>query len=62
MHRLRYLLVIFVILASLVVVTPALIKALPDRYVLRLPEPLQKYGLPEDTVALLPTAVAPQAA
>ena len=62
MRRLRYLLVIFVILASLVVVTPALIKALPDRYVLRLPEPLQKYGLPEDTVALLPTTVAPQAA
>ncbi len=62
MHRVRYLLVIFIILASLIVVTPALIKALPDRYVMRLPEPLQKYGLPENTVALLPTTQAPRAA
>ena len=62
MHRARYLLVIFIILASLIVVTPALIKALPDRYVLRLPQPLQKYGLPEDSVALLPTTQAPRAA
>lgn len=45
----------------LMIAVPAAIRALPDRYVVRLPEPLQKYGLPDDRVALLPTASAPVA-
>ncbi len=62
MAKFRYLLVAFIVLASLIVATPAFIRALPDRYVMRLPEPLQKYGLPEDNTPLLPTTAAPQTA
>lgn len=51
-----------VLIAGLIIATPALIEALPDRYVLRLPEPLQKYGLPQSENSFLPTAVAPNAA
>jgi Peptidase_C39 like family/Tetratricopeptide repeat len=43
-------------LAGMVLAVPVVIGALPDRYVVRFPEPLQKYGLPENDVALLPTA------
>jgi len=38
---------------------PAILKAMPDRYVARLPEPLQKIGLPEDREAILPTVASP---
>lgn len=59
MNRYRLLLVTVFFLVGLILATPVLIGALPDRYVFRLPEPLQKYGLPENQVALLPTAEAP---
>ena len=36
-----------------------MLKAMPDRYVMRLPEPFQKLGLPENSVALLPTVEHP---
>ncbi len=50
------------LLCGAILATPLLIRALPDRYVFRLPEPLQKYGLPENEVSLLPTVEAPVAA
>ena len=62
MNRYRLLLVTVFFFVGLILAAPALIGALPDRYVFRLPEPLQKYGLPENQVALLPTAEAPVAA
>jgi hypothetical protein len=37
---------------------PALLRAVPPRYLARLPQPLQAYGPPEQTVALLPTVAA----
>jgi hypothetical protein len=38
---------------------PAFLKALPSRYLARLPEPLQEIGAPAVTSPILPTAVAP---
>ena len=62
MNRYRVLLVTVFFLFGLVLAAPALIGALPDRYVFRLPESLQKYGLPQDQSPLLPTVSAPAAA
>ena len=62
MGKYRLLIFMAVLLLVLIVATPALIGMLPDRYVYRLPEPLQKFGLPEEQVALLPTANAPVSA
>lgn len=42
--------------------TPALLRAIPPRYLVRLPEPLQALALPEDIEPLLPTVAAPPAA
>ena len=39
---------------------PTLLKAVPSRYVARLPEPLQELGTRGDGVAILPTVAAPQ--
>jgi tetratricopeptide (TPR) repeat protein len=38
---------------------PAILKAMPSRYVARLPEPVQQLGVRGDQVPLLPTVVAP---
>ncbi len=44
----------------IVLVVPALLRALPTRYAMRLPEPLQALALPADPeVPLLPTAAPP---
>jgi hypothetical protein len=40
---------------------PAFLKALPSRYLARLPEPLQEIGAPAVTSPILPTAAAPAA-
>lgn len=57
------LIVPFIIVAALLFwAVPALLKAVPDRYVMRLPEPLQSLGLPENDVAILPTVQSPAAA
>lgn len=40
---------------------PTLLKAMPSRYVARLPEPLQALGARGDGVAILPTVAAPAA-
>ncbi len=62
MNRYRLLLATAFFLVGIILAAPTLIGALPDRYVLHLPEPIQKYGLPEDLSPLLPTVEAPAAA
>ena len=50
-------LVLLILAASSVVLSiPAILKAMPSRYVARLPEPLQQLGLPETSAPILPTA------
>jgi tetratricopeptide (TPR) repeat protein len=41
---------------------PAILKAMPSRYVARLPQPLQDLGVRGDGVAILPTVAAPMEA
>jgi tetratricopeptide (TPR) repeat protein len=62
MGKSRFILIFAVLFIGLIITTPELIGMLPDRYVYRLPEPLQKYGLPENKESLLPTVDAPAAA
>lgn len=59
MSRIRLLVPLLIILAFMVWALPALLKAVPDRYVARLPEPLQQLGLPEEGEAILPTVARP---
>ena len=62
MDRLKLLIPILFLVAILIWAVPEILKAMPDRYVARLPEPLQKLGLPEEQAALLPTVSSPAAA
>ena len=50
------------LLLVIMLVLPAFLKALPSRYLARLPEPLQEMGAPAVTSPILPTAVAPLSA
>ncbi|MFN2134833.1 MAG: C39 family peptidase [Candidatus Promineifilaceae bacterium] len=59
MNRLILLAFGLLVIALLILAVPIMIGALPDRYVMRIPKPFQKYGLPENTVALLPTVDSP---
>jgi tetratricopeptide (TPR) repeat protein len=59
MRRIYFLIPLLFLLLILIWAVPAMIKAMPDRYVMRLPEPLQKLGLPDNQVDLLPTAERP---
>ena len=59
MAKIRRLLPILLIIAVMVWALPALLKAMPDRYIARLPEPIQKLGLPEEQEAILPTVNSP---
>lgn len=59
MSKVKLLIPLILILVILVWAVPAILKAMPDRYVMRLPEPLQKLGLPENEEALLPTVERP---
>ena len=59
MSKLKLILPLILLLLILVWAVPAALKAMPDRYVMRLPEPLQKLGLPGNDVALLPTVEHP---
>jgi hypothetical protein len=61
MSKLKLFLPLIILLAILVWAVPAILKAMPDRYVMRLPEPLQKMGLPDSHVAILPTVEHPVA-
>lgn len=58
------LLLIGLLLAGIIIVglAPLLLRSLPTRYAVRLPEPLQALALPADTTPILPTASAPDAA
>ena len=51
-------LLLLVVLAAIVGGLPALLRAMPSRYVARLPEPLQQLGVRGDGAAILPTVVA----
>lgn len=59
MRIFKRLLPLLILLILLIWAVPALLKAMPDRYVMRLPEPLQQIGLPESKAALLPTVERP---
>ncbi|MCB8968315.1 MAG: C39 family peptidase [Ardenticatenaceae bacterium] len=48
-----------VLLGLLIWSVPALLRAMPDRYVARLPEPLQQLGAPQTESAVLPTLAQP---
>ncbi len=62
MSRAKLIVPFLVIGVFLFWAVPALLKAVPDRYVMRLPEPLHSLGLPENEVAILPTVPGPAAA
>lgn len=62
MGKLKVILPAILLAALIVWAIPAILRAMPDRYVVRLPEPLQQMGLPEDTVAILPTVDSPSMA
>ena len=59
MRIFKRLLPLLILLIVLIWAVPAFIRAMPDRYVMRLPEPLQQIGLPESKAALLPTVERP---
>ena len=59
MGKLKFILPIIILVGITVWAVPTILQAMPDRYVMRLPQPLQQYGLPEDTVPTLPTAASP---
>ncbi|MCA9974018.1 MAG: C39 family peptidase [Anaerolineales bacterium] len=60
--RVVLLLSALTLLLLLAVGVPAILRAMPDRYVARLPEPLQQLGAPEAQAPILPTVAAPAAA
>lgn len=53
------LLVLVIVLGALSWSVPALLRAMPDRYVARLPESLQQLGAPPTSAPLLPTLAQP---
>ncbi len=57
--RFKLLVPLIILVVIMIWALPAFLKAMPDRYVVRLPEPLQKLGLPDDQEALLPTIASP---
>lgn len=58
------LLLFGLLLAGIIIVglAPSVLRSLPTRYAMRLPEPLQALALPPESAPILPTAVAPAAA
>jgi tetratricopeptide (TPR) repeat protein len=64
MRLFRLLLMIGLVIfgIAMVVAGPSLLRSIPTRYVMRLPEPLQALALPPDQAPILPTVVAPVAA
>lgn len=59
MGKLKFILPLFILLGLALWAVPTLLQAMPDRYVMRLPQPLQQYGLPEDSAPILPTVASP---
>ena len=62
MGKLKFLIPVVILLAMAAWAVPAVLKAMPSRYVARLPEPLQQLGLPEESAPILPTVVRPVSA
>lgn len=64
MRRYRLPLLLGLLVAGLIIIAlaPSVLRTLPTRYALRLPEPLQALALPADPTPILPTAAAPQGA
>lgn len=61
MQRSRLAAIALLLIAGIagVVLAPAALKAVPPRYAMRLPGPLQALALPADPTPMLPTAAAP---
>ena len=64
MQKYKLPLLLGLLLAGIISVwlLPAILRALPTRYAMRLPEPLQALALPADPTPILPTVDAPVAA
>lgn len=64
MRRKRLVLIIGLLAAMVVALAllPPILRKMPTRYALRLPEPLQALALPADPTPILPTVAAPGAA
>jgi hypothetical protein len=63
MRKYKLPLLLGLLLAGIISVwlLPAILRALPTRYAMRLPEPLQALALPADPTPILPTVAAPVA-
>ncbi|MDX1416252.1 MAG: C39 family peptidase [Candidatus Promineifilaceae bacterium] len=59
MGKYKLLIPLATILILMIWALPALLKAIPDRYIARLPEPMQELGLPEERNPILPTVASP---
>lgn len=59
MKRIFWLALPLLLIGSLVLSLPPMLRALPSRYLARLPEPVQKWGAPRDQVPILPTLAVP---
>ncbi|MCB9434182.1 MAG: C39 family peptidase [Ardenticatenaceae bacterium] len=60
MRKLRLLILPLLLLIGLIIwLLPTLLKTIPSRYLVRLPEPLQQLGLPDDQTPILPTVASP---
>lgn len=64
MRRNRLLLLLVLVVTGIIAIgiMPSMMRKLPTRYAMRLPEPLQALALPVDSVPILPTVAAPDAA
>jgi hypothetical protein len=62
--RKNRLLLLGLLLAGIIAIglLPSILRRMPTRYAMRLPEPLQALALPADPTPILPTAAAPQEA
>jgi len=64
MRKYKLPLLLGLLLAGIITVSllPSILRALPTRYAMRLPQPLQALALPADPTPILPTVAAPVAA
>lgn len=64
MRRNRLLLLLALVVAGIIAIgiLPSVMRKLPTRYAMRLPEPLQALALPVDSIPILPTIAAPDTA
>lgn len=64
MRRKRLIPLIILLVAGIITIglMPSILRSLPTRYAMRLPQPLQALALPADPTPILPTVAAPDAA